>query len=171
MIFLTVGTHEPFDRLVRAVDDWYESRDGKPDLFAQITKRKDGGYVPKNFEWVERLTPIEFSARFDAANVIVAHAGMGTIISALNAGKPIIVMPRRGHLNETRNDHQFSTVQQLKGREGIFVAMDETEIGTVIEQALAAADRHSAPPVGEFAPDGFTTALREFITSGKTPNR
>lgn len=171
MIFLTVGTHEPFDRLVRAVDEWYQDGKNKPELFAQITKRKDSGYVPGNFEWVERLTPVEFAARFDAANVIVAHAGMGTIISALNAGKPIVVMPRRGHLNETRNDHQFSTVQQLKGRDGIFVAMDETEIGAVIDRALTAADRHSAPPISEFAPDGFTTALREFITTGKTPNR
>ena len=48
----------------------------------------------------------------DAAAAIVAHAGMGTILTALETGKRLLVMPRRAALGEHRNDHQLATVSR-----------------------------------------------------------
>jgi len=163
MIFLTVGTHEPFQRLVRAIDDWCGATDVAPDVFGQITVPKAGAYEPRNFEWVARLTPLEFADRFAQADLIVSHAGMGTIISALQAGKPIVVLPRRGHLGETRNDHQYATAKKLAGRAGIFVADDETHIAEVMESAMSRIDSANGPVISEFANPDFTSALRKFI--------
>ena len=163
MIFLTVGTQGPFERLVRAVDMWCASSPAGPRVFGQIASPAAGSYVPKNFEWVARLAPEQFNARFSAADLIISHAGMGTIISALQAGKQIVVMPRRAHLMEHRNDHQLATVKQMAGRAGLHVAADEDSFAQTAERALSLASGESTPQIPEFADTGLTAALRDFI--------
>ena len=72
--------------------------------------------------------PREFRAKAQESDVIVAHAGMGSILTALELGKPIVVMPRRAHLGEHRNDHQWATANHLGHGLGIPVAADEAEL-------------------------------------------
>lgn len=165
MIFLTIGTHEPFDRLVRTVDAWCEAAGAGTRVFGQITDLGHGLYRPQNFEWVARLAPQDYDRRIAAADLIVSHAGMGSILTALHHGKPIVVMPRRGHLRETRNDHQFTTVRMLRGRPGLYVADDETQLGQVLDLAVAdlsAPGKSSAIPA--LADSRFTDALHAFLT-------
>jgi UDP-N-acetylglucosamine transferase subunit ALG13 len=94
------------------------------------------------------------------AELIVAHAGMGTIITALELGKPILVMPRREYLHETRNDHQVATVNQFARREGIIVAMDEKELFSKLDQAevFSASTRISREASAE-----LISTIRSFI--------
>jgi UDP-N-acetylglucosamine transferase subunit ALG13 len=81
------------------------------------------------------MDPLEFRKRVEAASIVVAHAGMGTIITALEYGKPIIVMPRRGDLRETRNDHQVACVTHwLKQNNRIIVAFDERQLIQKLDQ-------------------------------------
>jgi UDP-N-acetylglucosamine transferase subunit ALG13 len=167
MIFLTIGTHEPFDRLIRAVDDWCGRMPGGHVLFGQITDPKPDSYLPQHFEWVSRLTPAEYSDRVARSSLIVSHAGMGSIITALHSGKPIVVMPRRGHLRETRNDHQFTTVRMLGGRAGIYVADDEDSLGAVLDEAISELGNTSAPRIAPFADAAFTDALGAFLSGQK----
>jgi UDP-N-acetylglucosamine transferase subunit ALG13 len=162
MIFLTIGTQGSFDRLVQAVDAWCARRGNGQEVFGQVARPKPGT-EPTSFEWAERLDPTEFNRRFAAASLIISHAGMGTIISALQAGKQIVVMPRRFDLGEHRNDHQIATVRQLGGRPGIFVALDETELDAQIEQALAGIHARDTPTISKFADPEFTSALRKLI--------
>jgi len=164
VIFLTIGTHEPFERLVRAVDAWAGQPGDRPTVFGQIAAVEPKSYRPRNFEWVERLDPTEYSTRFAEADLIVSHAGMGSILTALNTGKPIVVMPRRGHLRETRNDHQFTTVNMLCDRPGIYVAEDETKLAEVLERAVFdLANPPASQRISAFAEPRFTEALRRFI--------
>lgn len=167
MIFLTVGTHEPFSRLIKAVDEWCDSQSTGDQVFAQIATTAENSYLPRNFQWVERLTPTEFSHHFGAASLIVSHAGMGTIISALQDGKPIVVMPRRGHLGETRNDHQYASAQKLSKHRNIYVAEDETELEIRISRALADLGDAPIPQAQKFADADFTSFLKEFILAPK----
>ncbi|MEM7212154.1 MAG: hypothetical protein AAF479_09695 [Pseudomonadota bacterium] len=82
-LFLTVGTQLPFDRLTRAVDLWADGQQGRTHrIFGQIGPQSPGNHRPTRFEWTEFLDPDAFAKRFDAATHIIAHAGMGTIISA-----------------------------------------------------------------------------------------
>lgn len=124
MIFVTVGHQMPFDRLIRAVDDWAEHA-GREDVFAQIG---NGKYRPVNFSFVNTLAPAEFMRRMREASGIVAHAGTGTIIAALELGKPLLVMPRRAALGETRNDHQVPTAQRFAEAGCVLVAQDEDQL-------------------------------------------
>ncbi len=124
MIFVTVGTDAPFNRLIQAVDRWV-GETGRTDVFAQIG---EGGWEPKYIPFSPFLEPPEFTARFNSATLIVSHAGMGTILSALRYGKPILVMPRRASLGEQRNEHQLATAKHLSQMGKISVALDEQEL-------------------------------------------
>jgi len=99
MIFYTLGTQLSFERMTRAVDDWAGQR-GRSDVFGQISDPGADGYRPRNFEWVDRIAPAKFDERFTRADFIIAHAGMGSIITAQDQNKLIVVMPRRAHLGE-----------------------------------------------------------------------
>jgi UDP-N-acetylglucosamine transferase subunit ALG13 len=156
VILVTVGTELPFDRLVKAVDRWAAMR-GRLDVFAQIG---EGAWEPAHIPFKPFMEPGEFSERFQAADLIVAHAGMGTIISALHYGKPLLIMPRRASLGEQRNDHQLATAERLLELGKINVAFDEQDLVRKLDRgdALAAGAR-----IGPSAGNELITALRQFI--------
>ena len=142
MIFVTVGAQMPFDRLVDTVDQWAERR-GRGDVFAQIGPTD---WRPRCIAWTQFLPPAEFRQRVASASAIVAHAGMGSILTSLELGKPILVMPRRGALRETRNDHQVATARQLADQGKVTAAFDEHELAWKLDEleAILAAERIAA---------------------------
>lgn len=145
-----------FDRLVRGVDEWAAAR-GREDVFAQIGPTQ---WRPRKIGWTQFIDPAEFRRRVAEASVIVAHAGMGSIITALEAGVPILVMPRRGHLSETRNDHQVATAERFQALGRVAVAMDEHDLPAKLDQlgTLTAAGR-----IGSAASESLIRAVRDFI--------
>jgi UDP-N-acetylglucosamine transferase subunit ALG13 len=110
MIFLTVGSALPFDRLVKLVDEAIAERLVTERVFAQIGS---GRYIPSNCEYVRILPRTQFSARFDSASAVISHAGIGTIGTALKARKPLLVMPRSGALGELVDEHQLMTAKRF----------------------------------------------------------
>lgn len=124
MIFVTVGEQLPFDRLVRAIDEW-AGLSGH-EVFAQ-TGRTD--LMFKHIAHKHFLDHNEYRARFLSADLVVAHAGMGTIISAIEMCKPILVMPRLAALGEVRSDHQLATAKKIYSLGYASVAYDEKELG------------------------------------------
>jgi UDP-N-acetylglucosamine transferase subunit ALG13 len=132
MIFVTVGTQLPFDRLIRAVDDWAALHPNVP-VVAQVN---EGRHVPRHLRAVPGLAPAQFAHHFAAAQVVVAHAGMGTIISALEAGKPLVLLPRLATLGEHRNDHQLGTSRHFSGFSSIRVADSEQDVGRLIDELI-----------------------------------
>jgi UDP-N-acetylglucosamine transferase subunit ALG13 len=154
MIFATVGTQLPFDRLIRALDEWAGAHAGT-EVFAQIGR---GLYKPRHMAWSHDLHPQEFRNRLETCDAIVAHAGMGTIISAIELGKRVIVMPRRAELGEHRNDHQLATVARLEHLQGLEVAHDPDALGAALarDQSLAVGSPGAGP-----APQ-LITAIRYF---------
>lgn len=162
MIFVTVGSDVPFDRLVKTVDAWAE-RTGRTDVFAQIG---DTAWKPSAIRYTNFLTPAEFTQNLNAARCVVAHAGMGTILSALQAGVPIIALPRRGHLGETRNDHQYATARYLAAAQKITVAMDETELAAMLDGIDGTP---VSAQIGSSASPELVTAIAHFIHYGGKP--
>lgn len=162
MIFVTIGSHEPFDRLIKAVDQWAGARGCGDKIFGQITDR--AAWLPQHFEAVAYLDPAAYAARFEAAEVIVSHAGMGTIITALTAPKPIVVLPRRGLLGETRNDHQYDTLVGLGEKPGLFAAMTEDDLPGLLDR-VKEGGASTGDALGPFAEPMLTDTLKRFIHS------
>lgn len=149
----------PFDRMVAAVDRWAGER-SRRDVFAQIGPTE---WRPSHVEWTEFIEPEQFKARVASCRVLVAHAGMGSILTALEAGKPILVMPRRGELLETRNDHQVATARRFLELGKVAVAMDETELAAKLDRLddLAASGK-----ISPWASDRLIRAIASFIQEG-----
>lgn len=156
MIFVTVGSDIPFDRLVRVVDEWARAT-GRTDVFAQIGETD---YRPAHVAYTDFLQPEEFARRFAAASIIISHAGMGTILSALRNEKPILVMPRKGSLGETRNEHQLATAKRLLELGKINVAFDEAELRASLDHLDELKPREKITP---FASEKLLSALRDFV--------
>ncbi len=133
MIFVTVGAQMPFTRLVKAVDEW-AAVNGSTDIFAQIGPTD---WRPLHLSWKRFLNPQEYRRLFREASAVVAHAGMGSILTAMELGKPLIVMPRRGDLEETRNDHQVATARRLSASGQVVAVFNELELKTRLDQMMS----------------------------------
>ncbi len=129
MIFVTVGTQLAFPRLVSAIDGM------APRLGRVVAQTGPDPATYQNLECHDFLDPGAYSALFGAARVVVAHAGIGTILSAMEGAKPLVLMPRRAALGEHRNDHQMATARRLSDTPGISVAWTEAELGPLIAEA------------------------------------
>lgn len=132
MIFVTVGTQLSFDRLVKSVEEW-ALKNNYTDIVFQVGKH---GYHPRLGKSVEFFTGKESDEYFRKASIVISHAGMGTILSCLSEGKPLVVMPRLYSLSEHRNDHQLATYMKLKNLNGLFAADDELMLRDAINAAL-----------------------------------
>ncbi len=167
MIFLTIGSHEPFDRLVSALDSWAGTSGQGGQIFGQITSRAN--HIPQYFEHVATLDPDDYNRRCAEAALIVSHVGMGTILTALSTGTPALLLPRRGHLGETRNDHQLATARHLGDRRGLYIADTEDDLPDLLD-SLTAKSGEAVPPEGlsPVADPRLTSALRDFIFKGQS---
>lgn len=127
MIFCTIGTQAPFDRFVKIVDE--VAADLNEEIIAQVAQ---SNYQAKNIRTLEFLAPDEFNELFSKARLIVAHAGMGTIISALKYNKPIIIFPRIAALGEHRNEHQLATAEKMQELGYVYVANNVEELRVLL---------------------------------------
>jgi UDP-N-acetylglucosamine transferase subunit ALG13 len=157
MIFVTVGTQLPFDRLISTVDQW-AGRTGEP-VFAQVGPSQR---TFENLDTIPFLSPEEAGRKFSEASVIIAHAGMGTIFTALAARKPLLVLPRQGRLGEHRNDHQMATARRLRDRGLITVAWTEEELDRQLDSIDAL---EPLAPIAENAEDLLLDSVRRFLQS------
>lgn len=154
-VFLTVGTQLPFDRLVRACETALQQSDLDISIVYQVGQ---GGYEPADGATFETLTREQFACHLSSCDVLVTHAGIGSIVSGLSLGKPVIVMPRTRALGEHRNDHQLATADRVKAE--VQVVHDGGELRTALERLLGA--RASESPTDGLNRE-FGRALRQHI--------
>ena len=158
MIFVTAGTQLPFDRLVEAVDSIAaEYKDAK-----FVVQALTSTYKANNIEVTNFLSAAEFTNHLNNAQLIVSHAGMGTIISALVKKIPIIVMPRLFEFNEHRNDHQLGTAKQMDLGGYVHVAYDAKDLITMFKQ-MWPNNLNIRNVIGDEPADEFIESLNNYI--------
>ena len=82
VIFVTIGSMFPFDRMIRAMDAWAADAGQGEEILAQIG---DGAFEPRHMTWVRRLDRPDYAAAVARSRLVVAHAGIGSIVSAARA--------------------------------------------------------------------------------------
>jgi len=157
MIFLTVGTLFPFDRLVRAVDDAVASGVIEQPVFAQIGRTK---FVPKNIEYVEVIDKHTFDNKVTASDYIISHAGIGSITMALENAKPLLVMPRMKRYREHVNDHQVVTARKFEELGHILVAYDARDLPEGMRKL-----KNFIPRERKVNPEAVVDRIRRFLNS------
>ncbi len=157
-VFVSVGSMMPFDRLVHAMDEWAGAHADVP-VEIQIGR---GKYEPVHARAVRLMPVAEYKARVAGCRLFVAHAGMGSIIAAIEAGKPLLMLPRLQSLGEHNTDHQLATAASIGSRPGLHVAADAADLKARASALLA--DAGVAPaPISRFADPAFTDRIRAFI--------
>lgn len=141
MIFVTVGTQLPFDRLVRAIDRWAAVHPGH-EIVAQVG---DSDLECSTLEVVQDLDPAEYEELMERCTHVVAHAGTGSILTALAHGKPVLIVPRDVQRGEVRSDHQVHTARAFQGLPGVRVLEQIEDLEEVLPAFLEAPA--PAPPV------------------------
>ncbi|MCF7518962.1 MULTISPECIES: glycosyltransferase [Pseudoalteromonas] len=108
-VLVTVGAQLPFKRLVEAINDINKSLN--LDVFAQVGEDSN---AYDGIQVVDFLSSNEYKAKLDWCDIVIAHAGMGTIIQCLELNKKLIVVPRLAKFGEHRNDHQLDTIARFE---------------------------------------------------------
>lgn len=154
MIFATIGTQAPFDRFVKMLDELCKNTNEEV-----ICQTIQTNYQAQNIKIVDFLPPDKFDQYFKKARLIIAHAGMGTIISALKQKKPIIIVPRLASLKEHRNDHQMATAMRMHELGYVYVAYDKVQLNELINRK----DLKPLKDIGDLASTSLINSLNNSI--------
>ncbi|AJY46970.1 glycosyltransferase [Martelella endophytica] len=157
MIFVAVGTQFPFDRMIEIIDQWAFER-GVSDVVAQVGPSNFKSRAIKTYAYID---PLEFASFQRQAALLIGHAGMGTIIGALEMAKPLVIMPRLARFGEHRNDHQLATTQRFSNKPGIYVAKDKAEMFDLLDRRDELTG--SGRDVSATATPQLLQALKDFI--------
>ena len=154
MIFVTVGTQLPFPRLVDFMARWASVKTER------VVFQTGQAHGLVGFEAHGDLPIRRFEQTVDDARIIVSHAGIGTVLAAQFAGKPIIIVPRRAALAEHRNNHQCATAQALKGRAGLRVAWEVEDLPPLLASACEGPQHGTNPRC-----DSLVDRVRSFVSA------
>jgi UDP-N-acetylglucosamine transferase subunit ALG13 len=98
----------------------------------------------------------EFIGHIHNADLLIMHAGAGSIMHAVEAGKVPVVMPRRAAFGEHVNDHQVEFAQALAEAGKVVMANTPDDLAHAVEEALArqklAQTKHGSAGEGSMPP-------------------
>lgn len=126
MIFITVGGEKfQFNRLFAVMDNDIKSGAITDEVFAQIGVSE---YAPKFFKY-KRYMPFDEVLKFvRESDIVISHAGVGTVILCLKEGEIPIVLPREENFKEHVDDHQVEFAKKMEEEGKILLAKDEKDV-------------------------------------------
>jgi UDP-N-acetylglucosamine--N-acetylmuramyl-(pentapeptide) pyrophosphoryl-undecaprenol N-acetylglucosamine transferase len=97
-----------------------------------------------------RQVPIgEMRQALAEADAVISHAGVGSALAAMQAGKRAVYVPRRRAHGEHVDDHQVEMARELEGRK-LVVAREVEELTLADLETAAAWSVRSVPGVAPF---------------------
>jgi UDP-N-acetylglucosamine transferase subunit ALG13 len=165
VIFVSVGSMLPFDRLVMAADDWAEANPASP-VFIQIG---EGAYEPKHAPWVRIMPHAEYRQRLEQCDLFVAHVGMGSILQGLEVRKQMLLLPRLASQREHTTDHQLHTAARFKDTPGLKIVDDVATLKADMTRLLKTPMKASTG-IPRFAADAFTDKVAAYLAGRATPS-
>lgn len=171
-IFVTVGTdHHPFGRLITWLDSWMADH---PD----VTLVVQHGHSPASTTGTNyaMMGLEELTAEYEAADLVVAQVGPGTIVDANKVGLRPIMVPRDPDLGEVVDDHQFvfGALMEKQGR--CAIVTDEDSLRIALNLAVAdpsalrlttAIDTSSASEAVSNLAQQITSSPRSHVSIGR----
>ena len=151
LIFVTLGTQDKqFTRLLEAIqkqiDNGNIKKDEKIIVQAGSTKFKSKNMEIKNYMGIK-----QFEKLIEEADLIISHAGVGTILTALNKNKKIIAAARLKEYGEHVNDHQLQILENFSKAGYLMALEDFDKLDILLEKAK------------EFKPAKFKSNKEYFI--------
>ena len=131
MIFVTLGTQKfQMNRLVKAADELAEQI--SEEVFVQ---KGWSDYVPKHCKYTDFMDVTDYNRQISECSVLVTHAGVGTIVSGIKAGKPVVVVPRMNKYLEHVDDHQRQIADAFSSKGCVLCCKEVEDLKGYIEKA------------------------------------
>ncbi|RYY87078.1 MAG: hypothetical protein EOO15_12915 [Chitinophagaceae bacterium] len=159
-VFVTIGSQEPFARLLTLID---ELAPEFPELqfIAQTTPGHP--FEGRHMETLSFIPPAAFRQHLVDADLVVCHAGIGTILNVLELEKPLIVFPRLARYHETRDDHQVATAKAFVAQGYLHMAENGEELRNKISEFLEKKSLPTGARITSSASAGLLESLDAFI--------
>lgn len=143
-ILVTVGSdHHPFDRLVRAVDEWMDSAGPGVSLITQHGTASP----PRHGTAYSFLPHEELIEHMSNADLLVTQGGPMGIVESRQMGIIPIVMPRLKARGEVVDDHQVDLCRYLNERGELWLVEDASQVAPVLDRAAAEPEALRIDPV------------------------
>lgn len=110
-IFVTIGNDKHrFNRLIDKVVEIDEAND------QFLFKIQYGHTKPKSKSknYKDFISKEQFTHEIIESDLVISHAGAGTLVQVVNTGKKPIVVPRLFKFNEHLNDHQLEIANEFE---------------------------------------------------------
>ena len=152
MILVTVGTNEaPFDRLLQAVETLSTDEE-------IVVQHGSSAIVPANAaRTYDFLLFDDLVREMRASRVVVTHAGIGSIMTALSCGRRPVVAARLVAHREAVDDHQLPVARRLVEAGLVTLVEDLSQL----EDAVAKAGEEIDVSLG--ADERLVSELREYV--------
>jgi UDP-N-acetylglucosamine transferase subunit ALG13 len=126
VILVTVGTNEArFDRLLEAVETLGVDEE-------VLVQHGPSPVRPRGAQCVDYLDFDEINEEMRRARVVVAHAGVGSVIVALMNDRRPIVVPRLARFGEAVDDHQVPFGRRLHEVGLVRLVEDPAELAAAV---------------------------------------
>ena len=156
MILIISGTSEmKFQRLVNAVDT---SRYVDQMVF-QHGVNSIGAFLGR--ECQDYWTRSDMLKYIKSADLIISHAGIGSILDCLYFNKKLILVERKQELLESKAD-QSAAIEYFKHYHGIDVCSCLSELDALISEKLA--ESNKLADVGNQGPKKISESIRDFLS-------
>jgi UDP-N-acetylglucosamine transferase subunit ALG13 len=130
VILIVLGTQKfQLNRLLKNIDELVGQGIIDEEVYAQ---RGYSNYVPKHYESIEFLNKDEFERKIAECSLVIAHSGVGTIISAIGRKKPVIVCPRLKKYKEHVDNHQVEIARTFQKRRLVLTYNDGDDLYALI---------------------------------------
>jgi UDP-N-acetylglucosamine transferase subunit ALG13 len=132
LILVTFGTHpQPFDRAL----DWVLDAVVDEELVVQHGSTPPRPGAGPQVEWHELLTYERIVELIRAADAVVGHAGVGTLMTAIELGRTPVAIPRLREHGEHVDDHQLDIAREMSSAGYVIACSREGELAEAIERA------------------------------------
>lgn len=131
MIFVTVGTQKfQFNRLLTSIDKLVNEN-----IINQLVICQSGysTYKPKNYKVIPFMDGREYNDYIKKCDLLITHAGVGTIMTAKKYKKPVIVVPRLAKYNEHVDDHQLQIARGFSKKK-LVISCDANDLNSALKR-------------------------------------
>lgn len=148
-ILVTIGSmaEKKFTRLFNIIDELCEEK--FLDANKIIAQVGFDNYKSKYYQTFDMVSDEEFKNMIDESDLIISHAGTGTVTSCLKKNKKVIIFPRMESYDEHYDDHQLELCNLFLMKNYIMCAKDKQELKECISK------------VEEFTPAKFKSNNQE----------
>lgn len=144
-VVVTLGTHEryTFPRLLNRLVDILPPH---LDVLWQVGATR----IDRMPADARRQVPIEeMRQAMREADAVIAHAGVGSALAAMQAGRRAVYVPRRRRHGEHVDDHQVAMARELQSRQ-LVVAREADEVTLADLESAAGWSVQASPSVAPF---------------------